>query len=359
MTPNIDVAGWYKWTDAIRATGDVGTAASFYTTAERAGDDKNVALRRHDLRRLRHRHAPQDAEACGNGDNATVKFVIPMEAKLGFRYHQPPAVRSHRGTRRRCRGDRDDVAIRSRPTSSTSRPTSRGRTTRRSTRIQVRFPGDATGKGTLPVAGVAGGEIPPNADQKRGFKDVFGVRVGGDFNVLPDKLALRGGAFFETSAAEPAAPAHRLRGLDTLRPRARRHRTAVRFGGSDKTSALELMVGYGHVFFAEQSRTDPNASGAAALAGTSCNTVAHRDRRHRRLLPGREPALPDEVAGQPRHDHQLDNVINVGVAYRLNWREGPARSRAVLDATFRRRPAGHERSDSAPRSSSSAPALQG
>ncbi len=38
-TPNLDVAAWYQWTDAIRAKGDVGTATSYYTAANARGDD--------------------------------------------------------------------------------------------------------------------------------------------------------------------------------------------------------------------------------------------------------------------------------------------------------------------------------
>src|SRR5690606_23453348 len=65
--------------------------------------------------------------------------------------------------------------------------------------LEVRFPSDPSGAGRLPVSGI-NAEIPPNADQPRKYKDVFGVRAGGDYNVLPDRLALRAGAYFETAA---------------------------------------------------------------------------------------------------------------------------------------------------------------
>src|SRR5690606_6061900 len=42
VSPNVDLAGWYQWTDAIRASGDVGTATSYYTAANARGDDSNV-----------------------------------------------------------------------------------------------------------------------------------------------------------------------------------------------------------------------------------------------------------------------------------------------------------------------------
>ena len=140
------------------------------------------------------------------------------------------------------------------------------------------------------------------------------MRVGGDFNVLPDRMAIRGGVFYETSAADPAlqnidfAPSSRF-GLalgGTYR---------VHLGKGASTSALEIMVGYGHVFFAEQSRTDPNATGTPALAGTSCNksdpvsgtqTCADGNPRYRTKWPVNLGTITNSV-----------NVINVGLAYRF------------------------------------------
>ena len=143
---------------------------------------------------------------------------------------------------------------------------------------------------------------------------MLGLRVGGDYNLLPDQLALRGGAFFETSAADPryqnvdfaAASRFGLALGGTYR---------IRFGEGAKTSALELMVGYGHVFVAEQSRTDPNASGSGALAGTSCNKVnpvpgtqscEDGSQRYRTKWPVNLGTITNSI-----------NVINVGVAYRF------------------------------------------
>lgn len=351
-TSHIDIAGWYKWTDSIRATGDAGTAANFYTKANATGDSSKV----------RYGDTIYDdcgtgvasaiaSKPCGNGNNASLRFAVPMEAKLGFRYHQPRAIPV---------ASEPANAMRAPVSSAPTTPDGEGPPSANLAAgpapaspsaaapapeyasshvrdplatdvfdveadltwannsaldsIQIRFPGDASGKGTLPVAGVAGGEIPPNADQKRGYKDVFGIRVGGDYNAVADKLALRGGAFFETSAADPqyqnidfaASSRFGLAAGATYR---------YRFGQGDKTNALEFMVGYGHVFFAEQSRTDPNASGSNALAGTSCNksnpipgtqTCDDGSQRYRTKWPVNLGTITNSV-----------NVINVGVAYRF------------------------------------------
>jgi long-chain fatty acid transport protein len=179
--------------------------------------------------------------------------------------------------------------------------------------IQIRFPGDATGKGSLPVAGIAGSEIPPNGDQPRGYKDTVGARLGGDYNVLPDQLAVRAGAFFETSAADPqyqsidfAASAKFGVALGgTYR---------IRLGEDESSSAIELMLGYGHVFFADQTRDNPSASGLGALAGTSCNattptsptTCSDGSLRYRTKWPVNLGTVTNAI-----------NVVNVGVAYRF------------------------------------------
>ncbi|MDB5220637.1 MAG: hypothetical protein JWO86_8564 [Myxococcaceae bacterium] len=340
-TPKIDIAGWYKWSDAIRARGDAGISTGFYS-----GDPKKV--RNGDT--IFDDCGTGTAQAiatkpCGSGGNGTLKFAIPMEAKIGFRYHQPrvmpvatePALAAPAppaatpATPEEGPPAAELAAAPPPPQAATPMYASGHVRDPLATdvfdleadltwandssldNIEIRFPGDASGKGLLPVSG-ASGEIPPNADQKRGFKDVFGVRVGGDFNVIADKLALRGGAFFETSAANPQYQNIDFAGSSRF-GLAAGATYRYRFGQGEKTSALEFMVGYGHVFFAEQSRTDPNASGTNALAGTSCNmssaipgtqTCDDGSQRYRTKWPVNLGTITNSV-----------NVINVGVAYRF------------------------------------------
>lgn len=331
VAPEIDVAGWYKWSDAIRARGDVGTAANYYSKQNARGDDGKVGYGDSVYEDC---GTGTDTKACGGGQNATVKLAIPMEAKVGVRYHKrraaPPSDRapedlsaltpselqsraedlkrqraafeSATHTRDPLATDVFDIEADLTWANNSSADT-----------IEIRFPGDASGKGTLPVAGT-GGELPPNTDQKRGLKDVFGVRVGGDYNVLPDQLAVRGGAFFESSAASPA-----LQNIDFM-PTARFGLSLggtyrFRFGQGEKTRALELMLGLSHVFFAEQRRTDPNASGALGIAGTSCNGSAP--------VPGTQTCEDGAARYRTKWPVNLGtitssiNVINVGVAYRF------------------------------------------
>jgi len=339
-SPELDLAATYRVSDAIRAYGDVGTAANFYTRANAEGDDKNV---RYGDTIFEDCGTGLPTTACKSGDNGRVKIAIPMEAKLGVRYHKlradPDCASGQRGEDGRCKHVRDPLAtdvfdVEANLTwanNSAMDP------------IQIRFPQDGTGRGILPVAGVAGGEIPPNADQPRGYKDVFGVRVGGDYNVVPDRLALRAGAFFETSALDAkyqsidfaAAARFGLALGATYRiPLGRRvipdpappaPRDGADVGEAPAPApaappapppppALELMVGFGHVFVAEQSRTDPRADGVLAIAGTSCNrsdavsasSCADGSQRYRSKWPVNLGTITNSL-----------NVINVGLAYRF------------------------------------------
>ncbi|MDB4942592.1 MAG: hypothetical protein JWP97_2126 [Labilithrix sp.] len=331
VTRNVDVAGWYKWSDAIRARGDAGTAASFYTKQNAQGDSSGV---RHGDTLYEDCGTGLPTKACGGGQNATVKIAIPMEAKIGVRYHRPRGrpvpmpYAIHPDATPEERATIEAAAERDRQAEQRARhlrdPLSQDifdleadvtwANNSSLDAIEIRFPGDATGKGILPVAGVAGGEIPPVADQKRSYKDVIGVRVGGDYNVLPDRLAVRAGAFYESSAVNPAYQnidfiASSRFGLNVGAS------YRLRLGQGEKTSAIELMLGYGHVFFADQERTDPSASGAPGLAGTSCNgstavpstqQCADGNPRYRTKWPVNLGTITSAV-----------NVINVGASYRF------------------------------------------
>lgn len=349
--PELDIAGWFKWSDAIRAYGDVGTATSYYTKQNAGGDDKNVrygdtiyddcgtGLPVH-----------EQSKPCNGGDNARLQLTIPVEAKIGVRYHKPrvkaePVARQETSTTRLTSARLDDApadpstvgppapaAPEPAPAVSPVRPLGASHvrdplstdvfdveldlTWAHNSQIDpivIRFPGDPSGKGLLPVSGIQGADLPPNADIKRGYKDVVGIRLGGDYNVIPDKLALRAGGFFETSGLDPQYQA-----IDFIASSrfgmALGATYRIHFGSGDSTSALEIMAGFGHVFFGEQSRTDRGADGQRALAGSSCNgsvpngptTCADGNERYRSKWPVNLGTITSSI-----------NVINVGLAYRF------------------------------------------
>lgn len=311
LSPYVDLAGWYQWTDAIRAVGDVGTATNYYNAANARGDDSRVGYGDtifSDCGTGR----PQDEGKCGDGDNARVKLALPMEAKIGVRYHRPrvslDAAQQREGAGKSFRRD---------PLATDLFDIEMNLTWANNSAIdalEVRFPGDGAGGGRLPVAGV-NAEIPANADQPRRYKDVFGVRVGGDYNVLPDRLALRAGAYLETGAVRPQYqhidfPASQRVGFAlgaTYRLRLSKDR--------ERTDAIEIMAAYGHTFFADMSRNDPSATGIGALAGTPCpedatvtgpTSCSDGTQRYRTRWPVNLGTITNTL-----------NVINVGVAYRF------------------------------------------
>lgn len=349
--PELDIAGWFKWSDAIRAYGDVGTATSYYTRQNALGDDKNVRYGDTIFEDCGTGLAVHEqSKPCNGGNNARLKLTIPIEAKIGIRYHKPrvkaadvtpeppkpmtltsarlddaPAEPLPAGPPTAA-----DAPSPAPPAVQVERPKAHIRdplstdvfdveldlTWAHNSQIDpivIRFPGDPSGKGLLPVSGIQGADLPPNGDIKRGYKDVVGIRLGGDYNIIPDKLALRAGGFFESSALDAQYQA-----IDFIASSrfgmALGATYRIHFGSGDSTSALEIMAGFGHVFFGEQSRTDRGADGQRALAGSSCNgstpsgptTCGDGNERYRSKWPVNLGTITSSI-----------NVINVGLAYRF------------------------------------------
>jgi long-chain fatty acid transport protein len=286
---NLDIAGWYKWMAPIDATGDVTTAFPYYVpNAKPAYGDTSQP---YCYTLPSGQPAPPASQAlCGNGNNGHVKIPLPMEAKLGFRYHQPRSVMPQDGhLRDPIAQDLFDVEADFTWANDSAFDY-----------LEIHFPGDAQGNGilpanpNLPMVGV----IPPNADVRHHFKDVFGVRVGGDFNVLPDQLALRAGAFYESPAVDPM---YQNVDFDAAQ------RIGVALGGTyrlalgaEKRRALEIMAAYGHVFFATENNGagNPNAQGLPALAGNA--------QPYRTSWPVNLGTITSDI-----------NVINVGASYKF------------------------------------------
>jgi long-subunit fatty acid transport protein len=261
---DLDVAVWYKWMSAVRAKGDVITSANAFTPAAASGNTSAVeygdTAEPYCYTLPSSPPAPLPPRACGNGDNASVKVPIPMEAKLGLRYHRPRATDVARDPHLRDPVAQDVFDLEVDLTWANDSAFDA---------LQVRFPGDANGNGLIPAnPGIPTSFIPPNADVRHGFRDVVGVRVGGDYDVVPDTLALRAGAFFETQAANSVYQNIDFDGAA---------RIGLALGmtyrvhlGSEKHRALDLMLGYGHVFFGTLHDDDPHGAGLGALAGTQC-----------------------------------------------------------------------------------------
>jgi long-chain fatty acid transport protein len=184
-TKNLDVAGWYKWQDAVDASADLLIRAKYWKASGAVNDSADGPDNPANI---------TDREKIG-----TLKLPIPMEAKLGVRYHQPrsggaserpswagpasgPPARRVRDT---LSEDLFDIELDFTWANNSAVDT-----------IEIRFQPD------VPVNGTSNGFVPVNSDIPHAWKDVLGVRLGGDFVVLPGRLALRAGGFFETKGQD-------------------------------------------------------------------------------------------------------------------------------------------------------------
>ncbi|MFO0547780.1 MAG: outer membrane protein transport protein [Polyangiaceae bacterium] len=177
----VDVGFWYHFSDKISSRTDVELDSNYWL----AGGTKN------------------ENSCAGNPDpecNHTVKedagsfeLAIPMEAKLGTRFHFPlgsdarerPSWAKQSGyVRDGLSQDRVDVEA-----DVTWAHNSQVDA------VHIQFdPG-------IPVKGTPG-EVPTNGDIPHNWRDVLGIRVGSDITVIPNLFGVRLGAFFESQAQD-------------------------------------------------------------------------------------------------------------------------------------------------------------
>jgi long-chain fatty acid transport protein len=242
-TDKLDVAAWYKYMAPLSASGDIittsGTGNNQYIGST-AGTDCTLQ--------------PGAGYTGCKPNGVSVNVPIPMEAKLGVRVHipRPGADMLHR--RDPMSQDVFDVEA-----NLTWAHNSQFKD------IGITIPAN------IGVLGLPSG-FPTDASVPHNFKDVVGVRLGGDYNVLPDQLALRAGGYFETAAQDA-----QWQNIDFVAG----SKIGIAGGAtyrihlSETTgNALEFMVGIGHTFIASttDNGNNPQNSGLKALAGTPCNT---------------------------------------------------------------------------------------
>ncbi len=307
-THELDVAGWFKWMSDVNATGDVITAANYFTPAVAKGDKSNVVYGDtaepycYTLPKNGQPINPTDKPVCDGGNNGTVKVPIPMEAKLGIRYHKlrsdvpyDPHKRDPMAT------DVFDVEADFTWANDSAFDN-----------LQIRFSSGTAGTGIPANPGIPAATIPTNADVRHHFRDVFGVRLGGDYNVLPDRLALRAGGFFETKAADSTYQNIDFDGAQ---------RFGLALGGTyrihlgDQGQAIELMAAYGHVFFASLNNDNPNGPGTPALTGIAC--LNNGTPPPNGVCPGGSQAYRTPWPVNVGDITSQINVINVGASYKF------------------------------------------
>ncbi|MCC6214580.1 MAG: outer membrane protein transport protein [Polyangiaceae bacterium] len=153
----------------------------------------------------------------------------PLNARVGARYHAPrgqkPPVEGGATVRDPLADDVFDIGLDFEWTQTSEHE-----------RVSVRFPAQPK----IVVQG-AGSEVPQNNDvELRLPRDTFGVRLGGDWVVLPAQLAVRAGAWYESDAQDPAYL--NVTQLATAR-------LGLSVGATYRIGPVDLDAAYAHVGF--------------------------------------------------------------------------------------------------------------
>jgi long-chain fatty acid transport protein len=245
-TPNVDLAAWYRFSDKVRAKGDLQVRGLYYNQqggrrkecdyAGQTNDDPLAAC----------------ADLTDEKNVAKIELTIPMEARIGARWHLPrkaatgiEAERLRHDARRvrdPLRDDLYDLEL-----DLTWAHNSQAKDTK------LRFdPG-------IQVVG-APGTVPENADRPTGWQDSYGARLGLQYNALRNRVGLRAGTWVETSAVQKEYLS--VTGVPALRGG---------FGGGlvFRIESVDLETGYQHIWNA--GLDNKGAGELRAIAGSgSC-----------------------------------------------------------------------------------------
>jgi long-chain fatty acid transport protein len=266
----VDIGAWFKWMDAVRMDVDLHTQANYYDGSG-AVDEDAIA-------------DPQNNTKVN--DAGRFKLPIPMEARLGVRYHHPRD--DTRGPQEMFK--RDDGWMRDAMTEDLFDVEVDFTWAHNSAvdAVELRF------QPNIFINGTSAGIVPENGDVPHNWTDVFGARLGGEFVIIPDFVAVRAGGFFESQGADD-----QYMNLDFhLGWRAGASAGAtVRLGGPG--FHVDLSLAYQHTFFG--SLDNGGQGGVRALSGdrTTGSTTPDPSDDFRSINfknGGRTTSMLDEIA---------------------------------------------------------------
>lgn len=246
----LDLAAWYRFSDAIRSNVDLQTLAPYYSPTGSLNAN------------------PTPTEVA---DAGTFELPIPMEARIGVRYHHPRRgaqsqdfVEKHRGWARDAFSqDLFDIEL-----DATWAHNSQ------IDKIDIQF------RERYQIGGTPG-RVPLDASIPHPYKDVFGVRLGGEYIPIPDFLAIRLGGFFESRGVS----AEYLHVDFHLSERA-----GVAGGAAVRLGPVDISLAYQHTFFF------PLDNGGDGRIKTISGDATTGDFRTRQTVNGgRSTASLDEV----------------------------------------------------------------
>ncbi|MFO0618339.1 MAG: hypothetical protein U0414_37440 [Polyangiaceae bacterium] len=256
--PRIELGAWYRYSDSVRSVTDLTlTSGKFLQNGNLNPDPcKGMAA---------------DCNVTSKEEAGSLEIPIPMEAKLGLRYHHPlgsDTSEKPKWTKDRpnvhdsLSEDRFDIEVDGTWSHNSAVED-----------IKIRFgtpecqeDPNCTDSG-IPVKGTPG-SVPVNGDIPHHWLDVVGVRVGSDVTVIPNRLALRGGVFFESKGQDDE-----YLNLDFHQG----WKLGLTLGGTVRVGPADIHLAYSHVFY---GTLDNGGEGAVkALSGDATPMPPYRSRQ--------------------------------------------------------------------------------
>ena len=296
-TDNIDVAAWYHVSKDVHATGQADVTGTIFNGKDPSKPNDNPTTN----------HTPDG--------QTTINVAQPMEARIGVRFHMPrttavahdpdpadgsapsPAAPAERRIIDPLHDDVFDIELDGEWSHDSQLKN-----------VELRFPTGVpivVDKGASPPAGsVPLSTVPTNADVPHNWKDSFGVRLGGDYVAIQDRLAIRAGGWFQSSSMD-AKYLH----IDFLPTQ----RIALTAGGTVRIGPVDVQLGFAHVFSA--TLDNGGNGGIFALSGQSGSTNAVSSAK-----PGFCPPSSNNRSECAINGGRLTSSINIaslGVVYRF------------------------------------------
>ncbi len=240
-TDHLDLAAWYRYSDKIRAKGDLEVTAQYYDSAGRRNPKAEVTK-------------SKDQKGA---DAAKVVLTLPMEARIGARWHMPLAAPTgldaerFRKDRHRVRDPlRDDLYDLELDLTWANNGSAEA--------TEIRFP-----EGIF-VANL--GTVPTNADRPTGWRDSFGARLGMQYNAIRNRMGLRTGTWVESNATKEEYLS--VTGVPALRG-------GVAVGMVLRIQGVDLETGYQHIWNAGLDNEGNGKQRAIAASGSPDSRSHH------------------------------------------------------------------------------------
>jgi long-subunit fatty acid transport protein len=263
-TPRLDLGASFKWQDAIDIpSANIALQANYWQSNGKPTCPTNPTTGTNipNAGPVIPANCPANSMNITNAPGAAdIRVAIPAEARLGIRYHKPRAGGTPPAWATQVPGRRVRDSLSEDKYDLEMDFSWAGNSALQAVQIctgGAKVSGSGCTAATKPIA-VTGttSTVPTNAYIPHDWTDSGGVRLGGDYIVLPSRLALRAGGFFETGSMSS-----QYLNVDFLPTQ----RGGLSGGGTVRLGAVDVSAAYQHTFYAT---VDNGGQGAVhALSG--------------------------------------------------------------------------------------------